>query len=117
VDFDCESRSGPGGATQRQRELFSFGRRNPESRRITFRKSCLHRQAHTGRLPVNRRRSIEVHPQLVAGFVINSVSMKAVTLDATADTTGEAAHHVLVLMLDALTHRHHVTGASVFGID
>src|SRR3989442_5902298 len=43
--------------------------------------------------------------------------MKAVALHSAADAAGEAAHHILILMLDAATHRHHVTRASIFGID
>ena len=42
--------------------------------------------------------------------------MKTVALHPAADAAGEAAHHILILMLDAATHRHHVTGATIVRI-
>src|SRR5207245_666224 len=48
--------------------------------------------------------------------VVNPVTVQTMTLHATSDAAGKVSKHVLIFVSNAAAHRHHVTGAPIFGI-
>src|SRR6185503_2282470 len=87
-----------------------------QRRCVAFRKRRRHRDCYARGFPARGGWNIQIDPQAIARLIINSITVKAMTLHSTADTTGKTAKHVLVLVAHSSTYRHHVTRAAVFRI-
>ena len=85
--------------------------------RLAFGKIGIHLQFHSRRCPIRRGWRIQIHPQFVAGLVINPVPVQGMALHARPDTAGEAAEHILVFVLNGPAYGNHVTGSAVIGVD
>ena len=116
VDGDREAAGGPGRPAQRERERFGRAKSQLDRRRFAFGKRGLHVELNAGGVPFRDRRGIQVHPQPIAGLVVDAEPVQRMALHSRAHAAGEAARHVLVFAPDRAADRHHVAGGAVGGI-